>query len=201
MRIRSLDYLRSLLAATESADPRGPVEVSEDVILPVLEVGRFLPEVDAALFPDTGNPPTDAFTPLGNGRIRSIAIANPGAGNEIVQNVPAGVAWEPIALRASFVAAAVAATRIPRLVYNDSALREFVRMPAVTSILSGQTAILTWAAGVNSRQSVGGLLEFGTDMPNRVMIGPGGRIQTTTSALQGGDTWIDVTLQVREYVV
>lgn len=199
MRIRSLDYLRSLLAATESADPRGPVEVSEDLILPVLEIGRFLPEVDAALFPDA--PPSDAFTPQGNGRIRSIAIANPGAGIEIVQNVPGGVAWEPITLRASFVASATAATRIPRLVFNDSALREFARMPNVLQATAGQTLIITWGAGINSRVSAGGLLEVGTDWPNRVMIGPGGRIQTTTAALQAGDTWIDITLHVREFVV
>jgi len=202
MRIRALDYLRSLLAATESADPRGPVEVSEDFIIPVLEIGRFLPKADA-IFPTdpSGLPPSDSFTPLGNGRIRSVVIANPGAGIEIIQIVPGGVAWEPITLRATYVASATAATRVPRLVFNDAAGREFARMPNLLQVLATQSVIHTWGAGINSRQSAGGLLEIGTDWPNRVFIGPGGRLQTTTQLIQAGDTWIDVTLSVREYAV
>lgn len=175
--------------------PVAPGELG-DLVLPVLDITPFLLAGEA---PAGAGESGDAFTPVGSGRIRSIAVANPGAGVEIVINVPIGVAWEVIALRASFVASAVAATRIPRLVYNDAALREFARMPNVLQATAAQTLIITWAAGVNSRVSAGGLLEVGTDIPNRIIIGPGGRIQTTTAALQAGDTWIDITLGVREY--
>lgn len=174
--------------------PVAPGELGETV-LPILDIAPYLLAGEAP----AGGTGGDAFTLVGAGRIRSVVIPNPAAGADYTITVPEGVAWEPITFLARFIAAAVAATRIPRLVLQDNLLAEVMRLPAVWSALSGQTIISTWGAGVNSRQSTGGLLEFGTDWPNRMIAGPGWRFVTTTAALQAGDQWSDGRLVVREF--
>jgi len=171
-----------------------PGELST-VVVATLDVSPYLISVPAE------SPSQDNFLLTGNGRWRSIAIANPAVGADYNIIVPGGVAWHLRAFIARYTAGAAAATRLPRLLLRDNGDFSLMLLPGIASILATQAVDITWAQGINSRQSTGGLLEFGNDVPADFIAGPGWRFRTVTGNIQAADQWSSGRLFVREYSV
>jgi len=133
----------------------------------------------------------------GPGRLRSIAGTNPAAGVEISETVPTGAVWRLLGWRATFVTAAVAATRRVVLTIDDG-----VTVVWEAAALDAQITTLTrtYAAAVNGNYAVAQTLTRGIpgDLPDRLPAGA--RIRTVTENLQGADDWSAPQMLVEDWI-
>lgn len=132
------------------------------------------------------------------GRVRLILGADPAAGAESVETVPAGAHWELWTWRASLVTNATVAARRVHLVLDDGA-NIILDLAADTD----QTASLTR----NYNMARWGFAPTGTGTelyipaPFSIHLEAGYRIRTLTTNLQAGDNWSAPRYQVLEQLV
>jgi len=134
----------------------------------------------------------------GEGALRSITGTTPAAGAEILETVPTGARWEPIALRATLVTSAAAANRIPDFILDDG-VNILWRAPQGAAQTASLTEGYQLAQGLvaNFNDTV---TTFFQCIPIRVMLGAGFRIRSSTSAIQAGDQWSAPQYLVREWI-
>jgi hypothetical protein len=127
-----------------------------------------------------------ASSVAGVGRLRSITGTNPAAGAEISETVPAGVRWRLLALQASMVTGAAVANRLPALVIDDG-VSELWRSNPLGNLTATTTTRLSWGVDTVNAASSGGT-EWEIALPPMVLP-PGARLRTSTSAIQAADDW------------
>src|SRR5207244_1576597 len=111
--------------------------------------------------------------------------ADPAAGAEILDTVPANAQWRVIALRATLVTSAVVATRGPHLLFDDGA-NVFGRYSQSVAITASATWNIDW--GVSSPEAGNNFQEIKSNIAP-VILTPGWRIRTVTASLDAGDNW------------
>lgn len=133
----------------------------------------------------------------GRGVIRSITGTDPAAGAEWSETVPTNARWRLINVRAALVTDATVANRIPAITIDDGTTIVFA-MPSHAN----QAASLTFtyhgfAAATNGFASG---LTIAVPIPPDLVILPGWRVRSVTSALQAGDNWGAPQLWVEEWI-
>jgi len=105
--------------------------------------------------------------------------------------------WRVHSITGFYQASAVAATRIPRLSVTSGGNR-IATIPALATVTANQLATITWAPGINSRASSGGLFEYGNDWPN---WGPAPNLVVTavTGNIQAADQWSGLFALIEEF--
>lgn len=133
----------------------------------------------------------------GPGVIRSITGTDPAAGAEISETVPTNARWKLIALTATCVADANAATRLPSVVTDDGTTVHS-RDPPASGFTANQTKINSWGdRGAGTNQS--GVLESSL-LTAGLVLSQGMRIRTLTQNLQAGDDWGAPQMLVEEWI-
>jgi len=132
------------------------------------------------------------------GALRAISGSTPAAGAEISETVPTGARWELLAFTAKLTTNATVANRGPLLILDDGATA-FAALPIQVNDTAGTIWINTWAQGVT--QQVANVIGVITSpLPVGVKLAAGHRIRTSTTNIQGTDTWTLVDYLVREWL-
>ncbi len=152
----------------------------------------------AVAFQDLGYPTgRNISSTEGPGLIRTITGTTPGLGAEITETVPTGARWRLQALSATLVTSATVATRAPHLIIDDG-----------VNILFEITANGTQAASLTQRYSAGNsTFSITSDaavvqipLSEAVILQPGWRIRTLTTAIQAGDQYSAPQYSVEEWI-
>jgi hypothetical protein len=132
-----------------------------------------------------------------DGCLRSIVGTLPGAGVEISETVPTGARWELLALHLALITSATVANRIPALSLDDGASLYFASCAA-----GNETASATWSnefgQGTGFSFNATGLISNAA-LPVGIKLPAGGRIRSSTIALQAGDQYAAPRYLVREW--
>jgi hypothetical protein len=139
---------------------------------------------------------------VGSGRVKDaervdLVGADPGAGVEISETVPAGVAWEIIAAQFLFTTSATAGNREPHLIVTDGSDVEKVRAGSAST----QGASITdkrWCFSVNASIAAGVTYAF-IPLPPGLIVPPGWKVKTAVGGLQVGDNLSAPTLYIVRY--
>lgn len=129
--------------------------------------------------------------------LRTIPVANPAAGAEIVQVVPGGVVWEVLALRATLTTSAAVANRLTSLQLRDSDNRIAYEFPGAAVQAATLGVSYTWSSGYGTSTAVQGQ-QLPLPAPPPVVLA-GGTVRTVTTLLDVADQWSAVVLTVREW--
>lgn len=129
--------------------------------------------------------------------IKRVASADPAAGAEIEQTVPAGTWWVLMGVQLQLVTSATAANRRPALVVDDGTTEVHRLRVGVDQAASlTRTYIFTPSVDAEVDRSAT-FLEMIEPLPELVL--PGGyRIRTVTANLQAGDNYGPAQLFVAE---
>jgi len=112
--------------------------------------------------------------------------ANPAAGAEISQTVPASERWKIKSVTVTLVTSAVVANRLPRLIYTRSGT-EYMRAPAGAVVAASITATLCWANfGMTQNNSVSAIQ---CSLPDAITLDLSDVIATSTLSLDPGDDY------------
>jgi hypothetical protein len=133
----------------------------------------------------------------GRGRMRSIAIANPAAGADWTETVPAGVAWILRAATATLTTAVAVATRQVDLQVTDATPNLLLSSPGGTSEAASLADAYSWFNGGGSASVA---LSVTGGLPAEFRCPAGWIIKATTANIQAGDQWSKVVLTVEEFV-
>lgn len=130
---------------------------------------------------------------------RTINVTQPAAGADFTVTVPAGSTWVVQAVRGQLVSSAVAGNRLPALRIGDG-FTELQRIAAVNNQATGLTWVYTWLPGYGYAPATGTIqnLSLGSLAP---VLYAGSTIAAVTAAIDVGDQWSGVALQVLEYTV
>lgn len=128
---------------------------------------------------------------------KAVPIANPAAGADWTQAVPAGVAWEVLSIEAQLLTSAVVANRNALLRVRDPDGREAVRIaPAVVQAAS-LPVVYTYLPGFGAIASEAGQQ---LPLPSPLLYLPSGwQVGSLTTLLDVGDQWSAIVLTVREW--
>lgn len=133
----------------------------------------------------------------GRGVIRSITGTDPAAGAEILEVVPTGARWRPIALAVSLVTDATVTNRSPELFFSDGTLAFYSCDPPAV-----QTASLNrFYNGSCGGERLAAIAENPQwNIPNELILLAGFKIRTNTLNLQAGDNWAAPQMLVEEWL-
>lgn len=142
-----------------------------------------------------GSPIGSALTP--NGRHRVITGSDPAAGAEISETVPAGARWRLAIFNFGLQASAAAANRLPLLTIDDGAsiVWQVGANVALTANLLG-----VYRTAIGAAASVIGTQHYTLPLPSHLMLLPGYRIRTVTTALDVGDNYTAPIYVVEEFL-
>jgi hypothetical protein len=145
-----------------------------------------------------GFPDCPPASPLdGRGWVVAVLVANPAAGADWVQTVPAGEQWIIRSVRAQLVTSAAAANRVPQLEVTDGAGHIVTLIPTTANQAASLTVGYNWfpeAQLINFNGQV--LLPF----PLEVRAQPGFTIQSVTTAIQAADQWSQIVILAERFI-
>lgn len=137
----------------------------------------------------------------GNIQQKVIETAAPAAGAESITTVPAGKYWRLSLFTASLTTDATVATRVPSLVIDDgtNVLLRFLGSGSQSVSASSTLAFPAAVVGA-STIAITGVSVSGAMLPDplSLVLMPGWRIRTLTSAIVAGDQWGIARLVVQE---
>jgi hypothetical protein len=130
--------------------------------------------------------------------LRRVVSADPAAGAEISQIVPARAMWELISCGATLVTDATVANRWPQLLLSDATPAELTHSGGYIQAAS-ITSIITWG-------NVGGYSALTINtvhmmLPNNAILTGKQVISTLTTLLKAGDNWGPMVIWTKERVV
>ena len=126
---------------------------------------------------------------------RILVGTDPGAGAEVSETVPAGLDWELVATRVSFVTDATVANRRPHLIVDDGT-NVLVQSPAPTDQGASTTTAYQWSSFGQQITTTGGNSLM--VMPNVIKLEAGYRVRTSTVGIVAGDNYGAPVLTLRE---
>lgn len=133
----------------------------------------------------------------GVGAIVRVTSADPAAGAEISQTVPAGQTWELLAMRFQLVNDATVAVRNVGILFDDGATAFLVSKSASAQTASQSHNYNVGAFGVSPVVVVN---EHIIPVPRCIRLRPGYRIRTNTDNLQAGDNFGAAQLVVQVWM-
>jgi len=136
--------------------------------------------------------PTD-----GQGAIKVISVANPGAGVQFSQAVPTNALWRPLIVRYLLTPSAVAGTRRAGVEYNDGT-------NVLGRFMSGGTQAASTAQqhtfGHGTAISVVAGSEWNNGLPHSVRLKAAMQINSFTPAFDVGDAFTAIFITVEEWL-
>jgi hypothetical protein len=127
--------------------------------------------------------------------VRVIPLSQPAAGQDPAPViVPGGSIWVLLSAFGLYGADATAANRVPRLAIDDGTTT-LETWQIGTNITASLFVRVTWSAGVGWKDTSLLGRRIATGIPYRRLY-PGWRISITTDAIQAGDQWSQLALQV-----
>lgn len=133
----------------------------------------------------------------GFGSLKTITGANPAAGAEVSDTVPANARWKLRAIKVTFVASAAVANRVINITFDDGTT-VFLTLQDRTAITAGQTR----AANANTFSVLPA--DTATDhyfvLPFDLWLSQGYRIKTVTTLLDVADDYGAPTYIVEEFL-
>jgi len=133
----------------------------------------------------------------GSGVIRSITGADPAAGVEISETVPAGARWRLMSLRASLTTDASVANRRPVFTLDDGAA-VYYSIGSSADIPASNTIPIIASQAASPSQSAAG--HNTVPLPPGLVMSAGHRIRTVTTSFQAGDNWTAPQMLVEEWL-
>lgn len=129
--------------------------------------------------------------------VRTVAVPNPGAGLEWSAAVPSGAYWELLSIVATLSTSAVVANRAPRFQVTDEQSNVIDSISGGTITTAGGAARYSLMAGLGATITTG---VGSSSLPSPpLLLLPGWSIVSSTVAIDAGDLWSGVRLQVREW--
>jgi hypothetical protein len=132
----------------------------------------------------------------GPGYIRSITGTTPALGADISETVPSGARWELLAFQGALTASAVVANRQPWFVIDDGVNLLKRSLSTQATVASTTSTYYADNPGIAPQASTQSAL-WSTILP--IMLAPGFRIRTITSAIDVGDQWTSPKYLVRQW--
>jgi hypothetical protein len=132
----------------------------------------------------------------GPGDLRAIAVGNPAAGSDWTFTVPANTRMRIQAVGMTFVASAAVANRNVRLMFSDGG-NPYWRSSGQAVITAGQTKGI-YGSPQSVVQNLGGEMNIPT--PIGLIMLAGQLIQSATQALDAGDQFSQIIIEVEEWV-
>lgn len=134
----------------------------------------------------------------GAGALRTISGTTPGAGVEVSESVPTGARWQLLQFAATLVTSAVPANRDPFVIIDDgtNVLQQFGQ-GLITAASVTRRQYWTHGISMNATGFAGSAIQ---GLPTSLLLLPGHRILTGTTAFDVGDQWSLVRYTVREWI-
>lgn len=133
----------------------------------------------------------------GRGRMRSIALANPAAGADWTETVPAGVTWILRAVTATLTTSGTVATREINLVVQDATPHVLFESPGGNTEAATLADVFSWFNG-SSTTFEGAVVNGG--LPAEFRLPAGWIVKTSTANIEAADQWSAITLTVEEFI-
>jgi hypothetical protein len=127
---------------------------------------------------------------------RLLIGTDPAPGVEIVETVPTGARWDLLAFATLFTCGPGIGNRRPILNITDPAGFVLLRSPQAHVMVAGESAQVTWAAGMGLSVDLGGYMIAGLPTPQPLLEGQ--TIQISVSGLQAADDFAAPGYSVRE---
>jgi len=127
------------------------------------------------------------------GQVTASLGGNPGAGNEINIQVPAGVRWLLQSFNTQLTTSATVANRTPHIRITDAAGNLFWDCAASAAQAASLTVQYSACGGVQPTFNDNSAI---FPVPDVMMLLQGWRIRTLTTNLQAGDTWLNPNVNV-----
>jgi hypothetical protein len=135
----------------------------------------------------------------GPGFIYGFNVANPAAGNDFTQIIPALVRWRLKSIYALFTASAVAANRFPN--WNLTLLTGgLYRGQAIAAVLASTNSLIIGIAGATYTPPAEFQLIQYIPIPPDLIMPAGSVISSFTPNKDVGDTWTNITLNIEEWI-
>lgn len=134
----------------------------------------------------------------GPGAILSITVANPAAGAEISETMPAGTRRALLAFRMQLLTSATVANRQKALVLDDGAT-EYHRTESSNNQAAATTFLYSHAQGHAAGSAGVGNTVHG-HLPGNIRLAAGHRVRTVTGAIQVGDQYSAIQYLVEEWL-
>jgi hypothetical protein len=131
----------------------------------------------------------------GAGRIRTILGADPAAGAEISETVPAGARWRLRTFAYTLVTSAAVVNRVPVLTIDDGAN---IFWEAASNVAQTATQTAKYRAGAGVPLGTFAALAYWLPLPSDLTLQAGCRIRTVTAAIDAGDNYGPPVYQVEE---
>jgi len=143
-------------------------------------------------------PPGRIITPTeGRGLIYDLAIARAIAGSEWSITVPTGAIWRVLDFAQELNTSGTAATRRIRVQWNINSNRFHTQVSGSTQT-AGQDLVYYWGAGVSEEHTNGSAVQL--DFPLGIFLPAAWTLQSSTIALDAGDTWLGGEILVEEWI-
>lgn len=124
--------------------------------------------------------------------------ANPVAGIEVLETVPATEDWDLYGFILTIVTAIAVADRDVDFVFKDGAGNEFLRIPFATSIPASQTVTIHLANYETKPTDT--TTNHYHKLPSRVIeMGPSYTVETVTALIQAADDFGAMTLFIKKF--
>lgn len=133
----------------------------------------------------------------GPGFVRGIVGANPAAGVEIAETVPANTRWLLKAFRFQLQASAAAANRRPTLIIDD-AVNELWRVNSNVNQVA--TELSVYQAGAGAPFATLDTRIYALPLPFGLLLSEGYRVRTSTAAIDAGDDYAAPIYTVEEWI-
>jgi len=143
-------------------------------------------------------PQTQIQDPLsGRGRIRVVTVANPAAGADWSETVPAGVTWQLLAVNATLTTSSAVANRDVTLVATDAS--SDVLWQSSPGLNQGASTALGYAF-FQGNSIAASLVAYLATLPIAMRLLAGFIIKTSTANIQAADQWSAIVLTVEEFI-
>lgn len=132
----------------------------------------------------------------GRGTFKIYTCTDPAANTEVTCTVPTGKIWRIVSMRVVLVTDANVANRLPSITVDDGTTVFYQ-----TTSSSVQAASLTWNYNFDAVENSPAVNSTTSHLPVpfRMLLGPGYRIKTSTSAIQATDNYGAPVLLVEEW--
>ena len=130
-------------------------------------------------------------------KVKTIAIPDPAAGQELSYTVPSGVVLLVKVFYGLLVTDATVTTRYPNLDAFDASGRQLFRITYPGGRPANQNNRVAFFSG--AVRTSGGAYGDTNSMPADLILLPGWEIRTATSGMQAGDQWSNGTIYCIEW--
>lgn len=133
----------------------------------------------------------------GPGRIRTVAIADPGTPTDVSSVVPSNVRWRLLSFLTNFTPSGIAGNRVVRLSCVNDAGQNIWVSPVSATIPAASARVISWLPGVQASLLSTTMM---ASLPDPAILQAGYTITTSTQAIDAGDRYSVTFFVVEEWI-